>query len=50
MLIYIGYATRVFAFGEDTLVLRLTSKLVDLRTGYANRILWQATEPGAKRG
>ena len=40
---------RVFATGEDTLVLRLTSKLVDLQTGYANRILWQATEPDPKR-
>ena len=42
MLIYIWCATRVFAFGEDTLVLRLTSKLIDLRTGYANRILWHS--------
>jgi hypothetical protein len=25
-----------FAFGEYTLALRLTSELVDLRTGYAN--------------
>ena len=27
-----------FAFGEDTHTLRLTSKLVDLRVGYAKRI------------
>ena len=26
----------VFAYGEDTLILRLTSELVDLRMGYAN--------------
>ena len=32
-------ATQVFAIGEDTLALRLTSKLVDLRAGYVNRIL-----------
>jgi hypothetical protein len=41
-------ATRVFTemrdgvarhLGEDTHSLRLTSKLVDLRSGYANRIL-----------
>ena len=31
--------TRVFAFGEDTRTLRLTSELVDLRVGYANPIL-----------
>ena len=27
---------RVFAFGEDTLALRLSSELADLRSGYAN--------------
>ena len=32
-------ATQVFAFGEDTHVLRLTSELVDLRAGYVN---WRA--------
>ena len=38
-------ATRVFTFGEDTHSLRLASELADLRSGYANRILWLATEP-----
>ena len=32
----IGGVTQVFACGEDTLALRLTSKLVDLRSGYVN--------------
>ena len=31
------HATRVFAISEDSHSLRLTSKLVDLRSGYANR-------------
>ena len=31
-----GVGTRVFADGEDTHPLRLTSELVDLRAGYAN--------------
>ena len=34
-----GSGTRVFASGEDTLSLRLTSELADLRSGYANPIL-----------
>ena len=28
--------SKVFAYGEDTLTLRLTSELVDLRVGYVN--------------
>ena len=34
-------APRNFAYGEYTHILRLTSELVDLRVGYANR----ATRP-----
>ena len=34
-----GSGTRTFAYGEDTHDLRLTSELVDLRSGYANPIL-----------
>ena len=35
---YVQYASRsFFAFGEDTHTLRLTNKLVDLRTGYVHR-------------
>ena len=43
-----------FAFGEYTHVLRLTSELVDLRTGYANPISREARgwvlRAGAKKG
>ena len=34
--LFIGAEGGVFAYGEDTLILRLTSELVDLRMGYAN--------------
>ena len=50
----VGGATRYFAFGEYTHVLRLTSELVDLRTGYANPISRVARgwvrRAGAKKG
>ena len=31
-----SFGTRVFAEGEDTRALRLSSELADLRSGYAN--------------
>ena len=41
-------AARVFALGEDTLSLRLASKLAELRFGYADRICAFGTEPDPK--
>ena len=41
---FFGSGTRVFARGEDTRSLRLTSELVDLRLGYVNpRFAMQST-------
>ena len=45
-----GKETQVFAHGEDTRTLRLTSKLADLRVGYANWILLaERVKPSSKR-
>ena len=44
------YQTRNFAFGENSLALRLTSELVDLRAAKPNRILRVGrAEPGLIR-
>ena len=43
------WSTQVFTYGEDAHSLRLTSELVDLRSGYANRTLSQATEPSSNQ-
>ena len=40
--------TRVFAFGEDTHALRLTSELVDIRSGYANPCCAEGATTGLK--